>query len=432
MATSTITLKAQCLCRAQTFTTTVPVSSLPLKGSSCHCTSCRHVMGALRSSDAVWPGPREDIVTAADATAAAAREAPVLKRYAHSPRVNVLFCGCCGSGLFFEEWENADEARQFPGKASYLVFTGILSVEGEQEKSQSSPLPPVVRFEDHMFVGDTLDGGAACWLRNMNGEGQPATKIWLGRRNKSEEVPPGTIWPALENQPTYEVNLKEVEGEKAIVPIRCHCGGIDLLLHAGKAQREYAEKQTRGEELPRFVDPVTHKLLGSLDACDSCRIGGASEVYTWTFAQLKHISFAGADPHGFPENTTQLRAAISAKESRDPRFGEISFYASSSDVQRYFCGRCSATLFYAVDERPDMVDVAVGLLDSPDGARAESALAWNFVKKMGSRNDMIATWREGMLYAVEKELEEFRIGRGYPKSWRRIALEQAEEAAKSQ
>jgi hypothetical protein len=204
-----------------------------------------------------------------------------------------------------------------------------------------------------------------------------------------------------------------------------------LVLRAGEAQREFEEMQRRGEELPWFVDPVTHKAWGSLDACNSCRIAAGSEVTNWTYALLKHISFAGPDPQGFPENTAQLKAAVGAKEgeARDPRFGTITFYASSPDVQRYFCGRCSATLFYAVDDRPDMVDVAVGLLDSPDGARAESAISWSFGGEMGWRQDMIGTWREKMLYAVEKEAEEWRIERGYPKSWLRVAKEQASEQA---
>ncbi|KAL2175184.1 uncharacterized protein P884DRAFT_279569 [Thermothelomyces heterothallicus CBS 202.75] len=440
---ATITLRAQCLCRAQTFTATVPVSSLPLKGSSCHCTSCRHVTGALRSSDAEWPGPTGDIVAAAADTSGAGAdgEGPptVLGRYAHSPRFNVLFCGRCGSGMFFEEWQTApEEARSAPERASYLVFTGVLSAEearpdDDDGTAGSVVLPPLVRFEDHIFVGDTVDGGAACWLRGMNGEGEPVTRIWLGGRGKSEQVPPGRSWPAVEDLPRYEVDLKAAEGDKGNVPIRCHCRGVDLVLRAGEAQGEFAEEQARGEELPFFVDPVTHKFLGSLDGCDSCRIASGSEVYNWTFALLKHISFAGASsssPAGFPEDTAQLWAVVSERDgggSRDPRFGTIAAYASSPDVQRYFCRRCSATLFYATDDRPEMVDVAVGLLDSPDGARAESAISWSFVQKMAWRQDMMGTWREGMLRAVEKEMEEWRIERKYPKSWRRVAQEQQEQ-----
>ncbi|KAL2152310.1 hypothetical protein VTH82DRAFT_5494 [Thermothelomyces myriococcoides] len=461
MAATSIALRAQCLCRFQTFTTTVPVDSLPLKGSYCHCTSCRHVTGALHSSDAEWPGPAKDIVAAiVDAASGTGDnnndggkeeeedEPPaVLRRYAHSPRVNVLFCSRCGSGMFFEEWESPEQKEEGQSP-NYLVFTGVLSAEwadtnngGDDNGTEClevAPLPPVVRIEDHIFVGDTVDGGASCWLRGMNGEGEPPTKIWLGRRYKSEEVPIGKRWPAIEDLLPYEADLKKkttaAEGD---VPIRCHCGGVDLVLRAGEAQREFAEKQASGkEELPLFVDPVTHKLLGSVDACDSCRTAFGTDVSLWTFALLRHISFAaGGDSSssspsaGFPENTSQLWAAVKKKkkEGRDPRLGTIAAYASSPDVQRYFCGHCSATLFYAVDQRPDMVDVAVGLLYAPDGARAERVISWSFVKKMGFRQDMVGTWREGMLQAIEKEMEEWRIERQYPKSWRRVAQEERDE-----
>ncbi|KAK4119202.1 hypothetical protein N657DRAFT_582188 [Parathielavia appendiculata] len=402
---STVALQAQCLCRAQTFTTTVATASLPLKGSCCHCTSCRHFSGALRSSDAVWPGD------------------PVLKRYQHSPRVNVLFCGTCGSGMFFEEWDDT-EAKERGGveEASYLVFTGVLSVvEGGALEGR---LPVVL--EDHVFVGDTLDGGAACWLRGINGTGQPQAKVWLGRRNQSEEVKAGTQWPAVGSLMEHGANLK---GEKGDVPLRCHCRGVDLVLRAGDAQREFEEMQKNGEELPRFVDPRTHKLLGELDACDSCRIWGASELFNWTFAWLKHISFAGAPDKGFPANTAQLKAAVEAADdsSRDPRLGTLAVYTSSPHVQRYFCGRCSASVFYTIDDRPDKVDIAVGLLDSPDGARAESVISWSCGRETSWRDDMIGTWRVRMLHAVEKEAEQWRIERGYPTIWYRLAQEQVQQ-----
>ncbi|KAL2131368.1 hypothetical protein VTI74DRAFT_5179 [Chaetomium olivicolor] len=452
MSEPTITLRAECLCRTHSFTTAIPLSELPLQGSACHCTSCRHVTGALRSSDAVWPGPASDIAKALAAiknnnNSPEGDGSGTLKRYRHSARVNVVFCGICGSGMFFEEFEEAgkDEDESVRGVAgmgegwaarqdrregkNYLVFTGTLKVEGDVRGRQ------VVRCEDHIFVGDTVDGGSVNWLRGLNqdgkGEGEQVA-VWLGNRNKSEEVKEGEYWPAVkELQKGYEANLKAAEGGKGNVPIRCHCGGVDLVLRAGEAQREFEEMQRKGEQLPWFVDPATHKLLGSLDCCDSCRIWAGSEVYNWTFSLLKHISFAGADRTGFPGNTSELRAAVEGKHGkpRDARLGTLAIYASSSDVQRYHCGRCSASVFYAVDERPDMVDIAVGLLYAADGARAESVLSWAFGGPFSWKQDMAGTWREGFLKAVERDSEKWRIERGYPKNWRRVTSEQAEQAA---
>lgn len=44
------------------FTTDVSKSRLPLKVSACHCTSCRHLTGALYSTDASWPGERGEVL----------------------------------------------------------------------------------------------------------------------------------------------------------------------------------------------------------------------------------------------------------------------------------------------------------------------------------------------------------------------------------
>ncbi|KAG7289379.1 hypothetical protein NEMBOFW57_005747 [Staphylotrichum longicolle] len=405
-------------------------------GSCCHCHSCRHVTGALRSSDAIWPGPAEDIARAAAASPdpSGSGGKPPLKRFRCSPKTNLLFCAGCGCVLFFEEFDEPREeikGGEIPEGASYLVFTGALSAEAADEGGEVPR--PLVRVVDHIFVGDTLDGGAVPWLRHLNGEGGEEVKVWLGRRGESEEVPSGAHWPALADLPKYEAGLKKAEGDKGNVPVRCKCGGVDLVLRAGELQREFEEKQKKGEELWWLVDPVTHKLMGSMDACESCRRCAGSEVCNWTFALLRHISFADGNPDGFPKDTAELRAAVEAKDGkpRDPRLGTLTMYASSPDVQRYFCGRCSAHVFFAVDSRPEMVDIAVGLLDAPDGARAESVISWNFGGGMSWTQDMKGTWREGILDAVSKDAEEWRIARGYPKNWRRVIREQEGQPGKN-
>ena len=55
---------------------------------------------------------------------------------------------------------------------------------------------------------------------------------------------------------------------------------------------------------------------------------------------------------------------------------DLAEYRSSEGVRRYFCSKCSATVFWCCDVRPDLIDVSVGLLDAEEGARAESWLEW--------------------------------------------------------
>lgn len=51
-------------------------------------------------------------------------------------------------------------------------------------------------------------------------------------------------------------------------------------------------------------------------------------------------------------------------------------YESSPGVIRNFCGTCGATVFWHDKWRPEIIDVSVGLLDAPEGARAEDWLEW--------------------------------------------------------
>ncbi|KAK3995573.1 hypothetical protein QBC44DRAFT_319829 [Cladorrhinum sp. PSN332] len=241
----------------------------------------------------------------------------------------------------------------------------------------------------------------------------------------------GGYWPPIfvqgkeeEERVINDLKAGELPGE---VKLGCRCGGVDLLVKAGEAQREFEKlaKEGRGK-LPWFVDPVTHKSVGTFDGCDSCRIWSGVEVFNWTFFLLKHVGF-GDGSEGFPTDTAELKAAVGEGERRevkvDAKFGTLAYYASSPDVQRYFCSRCAACVFYCIDDRPDMVDVAVGLLHAPEGARAESIISWELGGEIGWREDMEGTWRENLLNTVEKEAEEWRVKRGYPKSWRRAARE---------
>ena len=383
-----VTLTSQCLCKAHTFTTSVPASTLPLETSACHCTSCRHSTGAMYSMDINWPGST-DAIRASD-----------LRRFDFSPKVKVLFCGTCGTTMFFEFREHGPDGPLVTG-----VFTGTLANVAQ---------PGLVRIAYHIFVGDTIDGGASMWLRRPNADGTPAKRFRAGE-SSSEELP--TDWPASPPPP-----CAPAQGP-VDVPIWCKCRGVDFILRPDFSSVADAD-------LPFFVDPETKKLYASFDPCDSCRLAVGIDIVNWTFSLLQHIHYAdSSSSNPFPKTAAELKAAVSKPlADRDPRLGTLSLYESSPDAQRYFCGRCSATVFYACDSRQDMVDVAVGLLESPSGgARAEDVLTWALGGKMIWRQDAAGGWREGLVRAVEEGTEEFRLERGLPVNFRRRIREEAEK-----
>ncbi|KXJ88571.1 hypothetical protein Micbo1qcDRAFT_166635 [Microdochium bolleyi] len=466
----TISIAIACLCRQHTFTApSVPVSSLPLKATTCHCDSCRYSTGALYASDAPWPGDPGEV-----------RNASSLARYAFSDLITILFCGTCGSTLFFEEKPRGSDAEAKGEPSSFGVFTGALP------NVQVPGGGPLVAWTHHMFLGDTRDGGASPWLRTLNytrdsedggrasagGCKFATSRRWLGRRLESDEIPQAEDWPPITTSPsaledlsaaTKDLSLtqdkqaqqqQQQDDDDITIPVRCRCGGVDLELLASAASREFS--QMPRAQLPRIVDPHSNKPIASFDVCDSCRLVSGVDIFHWTFYQLRHIAFAkgnnaatgqkqqqdGEEGRGLPKSTAELKKAVLADEAeRDPRLGTLRLYASSPDVQRYFCGKCSAVVFYAVDDLPDQVDVALGLLRAPPagqnssdkgghgGARAEHLLSWKYGGKMGWRQDTEGGWRDEMLKIVERDVTAWRDRRGLQKNWR-IINEEKEVAAK--
>ncbi|OAQ81570.1 hypothetical protein VFPBJ_04154 [Purpureocillium lilacinum] len=418
-----ITITARCLCKAHSVTASLPASSLPLEGTYCHCTSCRHMTGALHSSSVKWPGDP------------AAVRALRLREYDFSPRLKILFCGACGSPMF---WGDGDEAPQLePGAASGNGDGGFEAFMGVLSNNDVSGGGGLLRVKDHIFVGDTVDGGAAVWMRHLLGDssssGGGPIPCYAGWRDKSEPVDPADMAAQARDRPS--------KPPPESVPVHCRCRGVDLVLRRGAAAADFSALKD-ASQLPFFVEPATHKLLASFDACDSCRTSFGTDVINWTFALLKHIDFApststststasSTSTSPFPDSSLDLKAAVSVPAAdRDPRLGTLAYYASSDDVQRYFCSRCSASVFYAVDDRPDMVDLAVGLLDAPEGARAESVLSWA-LGDMGWADDMKGGWREELGAYIKKNAEDWRIKSGIPVPWIRKLREEREAQKKA-
>lgn len=378
-------ITAQCLCKAYSFTATIPRSSLPLQASACHCNSCRHLTGALYSIDTPWLGNYDAIRNS------------TLRKYDFSERLKVLFCGTCSSTMFWEQPEDA-------AGHEYGVFTGVVLNEGPEN---------LVKLISHIFVSDTIDGGATPWLQKPNGDGK-VVKLWAQRVERSDEL--AHDWPE-KTLPAADWKSDTVE-----TPIRCHCKGVDLVYRQAAALVENTSKQP--EELSRYIDPVSRKPVAGLDACNSCRISAGIDFISWGFASLKHVGFPDRGsksdvPPGFPASLQDLyNATIKDEHERDLRLGTLSVYKSSDGIKRYFCSRCSACIFYAADKQRDVVNIAMGVLSSPEGTRAEGAFMWLLGGPVQHRDDMLGGWRDGWLKAVEADSEAWRVKRNFPEWWR--------------
>ncbi|KAH6992867.1 Mss4-like protein [Fusarium venenatum] len=379
-----ITLTARCLCKSSTFSAQLPRNKVPLEASMCHCTSCRNVTGAMYSSDTDWPGPIEEVLNSE------------LKRYEFTSNVRILFCGTCSTPLFWHQhYQNKPQ--------SIGVFTGAL---------KDVRVKNLVKFVDQIFVGDTQDGGISPWLWNVNQDGS-RLRLWKGNRDMSEEL--SDNWPTSAGGPVPGAVSRDS------IPIRCRCKGVQFMFRPSNVDFSDTAQNT----IPFYVDPKSHKHLATLDPCSYCRLSVGVDVMNWTFALPAQIEFAQDSKEGsFPRNTHELKDAVQSP-NRDPRYGTLAMYRSSSDVQRYFCSRCSALVFYTVDDRPDVIDVAVGLLQAPEGARAESVLVWHLGAKTMGDEEHGDSWRDTFARSVNETSERWRIEKGHPKTWARLAAEDA-------
>lgn len=340
----------------------------------------------MYNSNIDWPGSADEIHNSD------------LKSYKFTSNCKILFCGSCSCPMFWDA-HYKDQPQNFG------VFTGVLN---------NVDVDNLINFTRQIFVGDTVDGGVSPWLQNVNGDREKPRR-WMERPKDGGELDEG--WPAANQDARSEVP------PVTDIPIRCHCKGVDLVFRPGNVDFSTME----ADAIPSYIEPKSHKHLATLDPCPSCRLSVGVDIMNWTFVMPQQIDFPKkTNGSNFPRNTHDLKSAVDNPD-RDPRYGTLAIYRSSPDVQRYFCSRCSATVFYTVDDRPEVIDVAVALLHAPEGARAESILTWHLGAKMMGEWDFGRGWRKDLAMSVKDTSERWRIEKGYHKTWRRIAFEDAEK-----
>lgn len=375
-----IEISVHCLCRSHNFSVSLPASKLPLVANCCHCNECRHLTGGMYTCAVEWPGPPESILASS------------LQRYKCAKNSVLMFCGVCGTPVFAQRTYEGETPGVFYVTAGLLPNLNV----------------DLVKIAEHLWVGDTLDGGASVYMQNLNGTSQPIPR-WRKGRGEADGLLDGE-WPSQVSCQARTANASS----HGSVRIQCICKGVDFALWRGNDSFSELKAQDR---LPGWVNPTTLKPVAAYDACDSCRFMVGVPIMHWTFARVAQLGFASGnqDHEGFPTNTPDLKAAV--KAGKNGRFGTLTFYESSPDVQRYYCSRCSASVFYAVDDLPDQVDIAMGLLHAPEGSRAGSWVEWEW-GGLGHKDNTIGGWREEFGKAVQAESERWRVANGLPKGHR--------------
>ncbi|KAK0832916.1 hypothetical protein LTR73_002003 [Friedmanniomyces endolithicus] len=374
MATSTRTVRATCLCAAAAHDISLPAFAFPLQGIFCHCDSDRHSTGCMSLGIAVLP-PEYELPSAWISK---------LQSTVFSQRLKHYFCPICGTMMLVHLAHDNGESG---GGAHWDVCTGAL----EQ-------LDGVVEFDCHELLSDTRDGGFSDFLQRVDGK---TIARWAGEPG-GEQLP--QYWRSA---PLSSTTAKKPTSSSASREERlhayCRCRGVEFWISRPNSQSTQGITSPWPDVLHPYHSPSTPdddenptwwlranntKYLAGTCACDSCRLATGQEHITWAFVPTPNIS---------------LDAAGSVPFSRT--FGTLRSYRSSEGVTRHFCGSCGATVFLDGDERPLLVDVAVGVLDAREGSRAEGWLEW-WTGRLSFREDALGRAR-GLTEGVEEGMGAF-------------------------
>ncbi|KAI1457353.1 hypothetical protein F4805DRAFT_182687 [Annulohypoxylon moriforme] len=404
-----------CLCGAakQVVTLRFPseqATSEPLDISFCHCYACRHSSGLLYVSYAPIEPPQStnSLVTYSD-------ESAHIRRY---------FCGTCGCHIFQHKPSSSGDA--IGADRLWAVATGVIigrakteeGADRQPREANDGKERPFLKFAGHVNVAGTKDGGLSPFIKSVSEPNEP------GGYGHHDEVPPSTSTSSTEERKDLD------NSDNDTLEAHCHCKTVRFLItrpdassripHSGFPDLTVPFATTPREVVSNPQDekwwlrppdsPNPTKYLAGTCACRSCRLTSGFEIQTWTFVPRSNIFFFPPSPNATSEDTL-----IPLDFDTLPK-GVIQSYESSPGVLREFCGRCGATVFWHDRWRPGIVDVSVGLLDAPEGARAETWLDWwygrvSFAEYAG--NDRVgeaAHWGEKVVESLTKGFELWKKG----------------------
>ncbi|KAG6917458.1 hypothetical protein DXG01_002435 [Tephrocybe rancida] len=357
-------VKASCHCGLNVFNVAFATDSLPVTNDLCHCNSCRHSTGQLMANFVPIFG-----VPLASASTADPADLSTLTTYSSSTVGTRRFCGRCSAHVLWEFHKDTE--------SSWCVASGTLErIEG------------IVNTTYHIWISDTLDGGIADHIQVING-------VQLSRYAAGEN--PDNILPLGWNNVETKAPLDLAEDH---LHAYCHCKAVSFwitrpstastlpsspypnLMHSSTTTPNDVALNPSDEKWwlrPAGAEHPTHYLAGHC-ACASCRTTSGFDIQSWAFIPRVNILF--------PRAGSGELAELDLQDHKNYPAG-LRHYKSSAGRNREFCGTCGATVFSWEDERPELVDVAVALVDEGQaGGRAEGWFEW-WKERVGFQEDVV-------------------------------------------
>lgn len=337
----------------------------------CHCDTCRHVTGILCTSYLPVGQP-----SSLDG----------LESYSPSPGSTRYFCATCGCHLFRSTAPLAKDSASESEPRTWEAATGAIVESPEEETDPAAPHGSEPTWK-HLNVADAKDGGISVWINETvsNDESGGSSKV-PDEPRQAADLPAAATGAVTDDDGT--------------LPAACHCGTVRFHITRPNADSQLPRSnfsdlmapycRTDQEVVKNPADTkwwlraVNTKYLAGTCACRSCRLISGFEIQTWAFVPRSNIYFH-VHEEGHPE-----QQSIQQLDFNTLPGGVLKSYSSSPGVIREFCPNCGATVFWHDQWRPDLIDVSVGLLRAPEGARADTWLDWwrgrvSFTEETGSQ-----------------------------------------------
>lgn len=269
--------------------------------------------------------------------------------------------------------------RSRKGTTEDLVWEVATGVIVEERWDDSGSDTPVLEYVRHDHVADTGDGGLAVWLPTVGGKpvdgpaaaAPPPTDHEQGDDPQARTVSAACHCGAIQ----FDVRPPDYDPVASRQP---HSGFSDLLVPFATTDPAITANP---DDVKWWLRPSEHddsratRWLAGTCACRSCRLATGFEIQTWAFVPRTSIVL---QPSG--QTLTFKKRDGSNNTGSTP--SALSAYQSSPGVERNFCRRCGATVFWHDIWRPDLIDISVGLFqpgsngDPNHGFRVESLLDW--------------------------------------------------------
>ncbi|KIV97787.1 hypothetical protein PV10_01495 [Exophiala mesophila] len=347
--TNITTVTISCHCQTNRINATIPTASLPLKSALCHCHSCRHVTGQMFATFAVIPAdvPGEFQHSHSGGGDGDDGTAKVI-RYQSSPNITRVSCRVCGASLGNVEYERSSASGvDGEGKGEVLEWeaaTGCLcissdgkdgvvgAVEGDNAKTDLTGKLDRVQ----LWVEDVQDdGGAVGWIN----AGKLSGMNRFRRGRDSDMVMDDEVKAMLDSGSATsggKPSSMSMSTAETKLQVRCHCGNVDFDI-------------TRPE--PDYNEG-TGKFPSFFDTCTSCRTATGFEILSWITVPRRLIMTPATDLQSYLSDSSK-----------------VTHYKTSESVDRYFCSRCAASVFYYKHGLDDL-DLSLGLLQSHSNREA--------------------------------------------------------------